>query len=144
MPRNNIQQLQLEKGPEFILLITCILFISMFFLRNIFSYLSEFYLTYSRTGVSRDFRIQLHDKILDLPVSYFSDSRKGDVFARITSDVGEIEGNILNSLIDKRNELESFSNFLEEIILNYNKIHKYIHDEYSSKKNNKKEKQKVK
>ena len=50
----------------------------------------------------------------------------------------------LNSLIDKRNELESFSNFLEEIILNYNKIHKYIHDEYSSKKNNKKEKQKVK
>ena len=45
----------------------------------------------------------------------------------------------LNSLIDKRNELESFSNFLEEIILNYNKIHKYIHDEYSSKKNNKKD-----
>lgn len=56
-----------------------------------------------------------------------------------------IEQNIfLNSLIDKRNEIESFSNFLEEIILNYNKIHKYIHDEYSSKKNNKKEKQKVK
>lgn len=96
----HIQQLQIEKGPEYILLITCILFISMFFLRNIFSYLSEFYLTYSRTGVSRDFRIQLHDKILDLPVSYFSDSRKGDVFARITSDVGEIESNILNSLID--------------------------------------------
>ncbi len=56
-----------------------------------------------------------------------------------------IEQNIfLNSLIDKRNEIESFSNFLEEIILNYNKIHKYIHDEYSSKKNNKKEKRKVK
>lgn len=96
----HIQQLQIEKGPEYILLITCILFISMFFLRNIFSYLSEFYLTFSRTGVSRDFRIKLHDKILDLPVSFFSDSRKGDVFARITSDVGEVEGNILNSLID--------------------------------------------
>jgi subfamily B ATP-binding cassette protein MsbA len=96
----NIQQLQIEKGPEYILLITCVLFISMFFLRNIFSYLSEFYLTFSRTGVSRDFRIKLHDKILDLPVSFFTNSRKGDVFARITSDVGEVESNILNSLID--------------------------------------------
>ncbi|SHE68251.1 ABC transporter ATP-binding protein [Chryseobacterium takakiae] len=95
-----IQQMQIEKGPEYILLITCILFISMFFLRNIFSYLSEFYLTFSRTGVSRDFRIKLHDKILDLPVSFFTNSRKGDVFARITSDVSEVEGNILNSLID--------------------------------------------
>lgn len=95
-----IQQLQIEKGPEYILLITCILFISMFFLRNIFSYLSEFYLTFSRTGVSRDFRIKLHDKILELPVSFFTNSRKGDVFARITSDVGEVESNILNSLID--------------------------------------------
>ncbi|WP_312074829.1 ABC transporter transmembrane domain-containing protein [Chryseobacterium sp.] len=95
-----IQQLELEKGPEYILLITCIMFISMFFLRNIFSYFSEFYLTFSRTGVSRDFRIKLHDKILDLPVSFFTNSRKGDVFARITSDVGEVESNILNSLID--------------------------------------------
>ncbi|MDQ1102389.1 subfamily B ATP-binding cassette protein MsbA [Chryseobacterium sp. SORGH_AS909] len=95
-----IQQLQVEKGPEYILLITCILFITMFFLRNIFSYLSEFYLTFSRTGVSRDFRIKLHDKILELPVSFFTNSRKGDVFARITSDVGEVESNILNSLID--------------------------------------------
>lgn len=95
-----IQQIQTEKGPEYVLLITCIIFISMFFLRNIFNYFSEFYLTYSRTGVSRDFRINLHNKILDLPVSFFSETRKGDVFARITSDVGEIEGNILNSLID--------------------------------------------
>lgn len=95
-----IQQLQVEKGPEYVLLITCIMFITMFFLRNIFSYFSEFYLTFSRTGVSRDFRIQLHDKILDLPVSFFTNSRKGDVFARITSDVGEVEANILNSLID--------------------------------------------
>ena len=95
-----IQGIQAEKGSEYVLLITCIVFISMFFLRNIFSYFSEFYLTYSRTGVSRDFRIQLHDKILELPVSFFSNSRKGDVFARITSDVGEIESNILNSLID--------------------------------------------
>lgn len=95
-----IQELEAERGPEFVLLITCIIFISMFFFRNIFSYFSEFYLTYSRTGVSRDFRSSLHDKILDLPVSFFSDTRKGDVFARITSDVSEIESNILNSLID--------------------------------------------
>ncbi len=95
-----MQQIQAERGAEYVLLITCIIFISMFLLRNVFSYFSEFYLTYSRTGVSRDFRVQLHNKILDLPVSFFSDTRKGDVFARITSDVSEIEGNILNSLID--------------------------------------------
>lgn len=95
-----IQNLEETRGAEYVLLITCIIFISMFLFRNIFSYFSEFYLTYSRTGVSRDFRSNMHDKILDLPVAFFSDTRKGDVFARITSDVGEIEGNILNSLID--------------------------------------------
>ncbi|MBA5246950.1 ABC transporter ATP-binding protein [Marnyiella aurantia] len=95
-----IQQLEADRGPEYVLLLTCIMFISMFLFRNVFSYFSEFYLTYSRTGVSRDFRSQLHSKILELPVAFFSDTRKGDVFARITSDVGEIEGNILNSLID--------------------------------------------
>lgn len=94
------QELSATRGPEFLLLVTCVVFITAFMLRNIFVYLSEYYLTYSRTGVSRDFRIALHDKILDLPVSFFSDSRKGDVFARITSDVGEVENNILNSLID--------------------------------------------
>lgn len=95
-----IQEIQAERGAEFVLLITCIFFIGMFLFRNIFSYFSEFYLTYSRTGVSRDFRIQLHNKILDLPVAFFSETRKGDIFARITADVGEIEGNILNSMID--------------------------------------------
>ncbi len=95
-----IQNLEETRGAEYVLLITCVIFISMFLFRNIFSYFSEFYLTYSRTGVSRDFRSNMHDKILDLPVAFFSDTRKGDVFARITSDVGEIEGNILNSLID--------------------------------------------
>lgn len=95
-----IQQMEADRGPEHVLLVTCIMFISMFLLRNVFIYFSEFYLTYSRTGVSRDFRSQLHSKILELPVAFFSDTRKGDVFARITSDVGEIEGNILNSLID--------------------------------------------
>lgn len=95
-----IQQIQEQKGAEYVLLITCIFFIGMFLFRNVFSYFSEYYLTYSRTGVSRDFRIELHNKILDLPVAFFSETRKGDIFARITSDVGEIEGNILNSLID--------------------------------------------
>lgn len=95
-----IQQIQEKNGAEFVLLITCFFFIGMFLFRNVFSYFSEYYLTYSRTGVSRDFRIQLHNKILDLPVAFFSETRKGDIFARITSDVGEIEGNILNSLID--------------------------------------------
>ena len=95
-----IQQTQEQKGAEYVLMLTCFFFIGMFLFRNVFSYFSEYYLTYSRTGVSRDFRIQLHNKILDLPVAFFSETNKGDIFARITSDVAEIEGNILNSLID--------------------------------------------
>lgn len=51
-----------------------------------------------RTGVVRDIRNQLYQKITSLPLSFFSDERKGDIIARMTGDVGEIESSIMSSL----------------------------------------------
>jgi subfamily B ATP-binding cassette protein MsbA len=95
-----MQQVALESGPLKVLLISSILFIILFFFRNIFSYLSEYFLIDLRSGVSRDFRIDIHNKILALPVSFFTEKRKGDMLVRISSDVGEVENNILNSLVE--------------------------------------------
>lgn len=95
-----MNQMAVESGPIKILLISCISFIILFFFRNIFSYLSEFFLIDLRSGVSRDFRVDIHDKILALPVSYFTEKKKGDMLVRISSDVGEVEGNILNGLVE--------------------------------------------
>lgn len=95
-----MSQIAMESGPIQVLLISCIAFIILFFFRNIFSYLSEFFLIDLRSGVSRDFRVDIHNKILALPVSYFTEKKKGDMLVRISSDVGEVEGNILNGLVE--------------------------------------------
>lgn len=95
-----LNEISVAHGPLRVLLISCVAFIILFFLRNIFSYLSEFFLIDLRSGVSRDFRVDIHDKILDLPVSYFTEKRKGDMLVRISSDVSEVESNILNGLVE--------------------------------------------
>src|SRR5690606_1831712 len=95
-----MDQFALENGATQVLLMSCVAFIILFFFRNIFSYLSEFFLIDLRSGVSRDFRVDIHNKILALPVSYFTEKKKGDMLVRISSDVGEVEGNILNGLVE--------------------------------------------
>ena len=95
-----MNQIAVNNGPIRVLLVSCVAFIILFFFRNIFSYLSEFFLIDLRSGVSRDFRVDIHNKILALPVSYFTEKKKGDMLVRISSDVGEVEGNILNGLVE--------------------------------------------
>lgn len=95
-----LNQIAAESGPIQVLMYSCIAFIVLFFFRNIFSYLSEFFLIDLRSGVSRDFRVDIHNKILALPIAYFSEKKKGDMLVRISSDVGEVEGNILNGLVE--------------------------------------------
>ena len=87
-------------GPIYVLAISCVLFIIAFFFRNIFSFLSETCLVDLRSGVTRDIRVDLHNKILELPVSYFTEKRKGDMITRMSNDVNEIESNILNSIVE--------------------------------------------
>ena len=80
------------------LVFICLLAISLFFLKNLFRYLASYVITFLRTGVVKDLRDNLYHKIVELPVSYFSEKRKGDIIARMTSDVQEVENSILTSI----------------------------------------------
>ena len=51
-----------------------------------------------RTGILRDIRVQMYDKIMSLHLGFFSEERKGDIVARMSGDVGEVESCISNSL----------------------------------------------
>ena len=62
------------------------------------TYLSSYFIIPMRSGIVRDIRNCMYDKILSLPISFFSDARKGDVMARMTGDVAEIENSIMSSL----------------------------------------------
>ena len=85
-------------GIEKALLFICLISFSMFFFKNLFRYLALFVLAFLRNGIVKDVRDSLYNKILELPISYFSEKKKGDTIARMTSDVQEIEVSFLNSL----------------------------------------------
>ena len=75
------------------------LFLSvMTFLKTGCYFLSSATMIPIRTGVVRDIRVSLYKKILELPMGFFSEERKGDIIARMSGDVGEIEGSIMSSL----------------------------------------------
>ena len=95
-----MSELTQTQGPLYVLAISCIVFIVSFLFRNVFSYLSEYCLIDFRSGVTRDLREDIHNKIIELPVSFFTEKRKGDMITRISNDVNEIESNILNSIVE--------------------------------------------
>lgn len=70
----------------------------LFLLKNVFNYLAMYFITFLRNGVLKDIRNQMYQKITDLPIAYYSEKRKGDVIARITSDVLEIQHSFLSIL----------------------------------------------
>lgn len=80
------------------LLLAVGLILTLFFFKNVFNYLAMYYITFLRNGVLKDIRNKMYEKIVDLPISYFSEKRKGDVIARITSDVLEIQHSFLSIL----------------------------------------------
>ena len=63
-----------------------------------FSYLASYEIVFIRNGVVRDIRRKIYQKILSLPLPFFSEERKGDIIARTTGDVQEVENSIMNSL----------------------------------------------
>ena len=85
-------------GAEKALLFISIVSFAMFFFKNLFRYLALYVLAFLRNGVVKDVRNSLYHKIIELPISYFSEKKKGDTIARMTSDVQEIEVSFLNSL----------------------------------------------
>ena len=80
------------------LLIMVAVIIGLFLLKNLFRYLALYAVTFLRNGVLKDMRNDLYKKTLHLPISYFSEKRKGDTIARISSDVNEIQRSLLSVL----------------------------------------------
>lgn len=89
-----------EHGGIKVLAVLCSITAVAFLLRNIFRYLGSYLLVNYRVGITRDLRTSMYDKFLKLPVSFFTEQRKGDMMSRISNDIGAVEGGIMGSLVD--------------------------------------------
>jgi ATP-binding cassette, subfamily B, bacterial MsbA len=87
-----------NSGEMNALLIMISVVIATFLLKNLFGYLAMFFITFLRNGVLKDLRNAVYKKTIELPVSYYSEKRKGDTIARISSDVLEIQHSFLSIL----------------------------------------------
>ncbi|WP_282044153.1 ABC transporter ATP-binding protein [Winogradskyella flava] len=85
-------------GPQRALLYMIILIIGLFLLKNIFNYLALFFITFLRNGVLRDIRDEIYQKVVTLPISYYSEKKKGDIIARISGDVNMVKNSMLSVL----------------------------------------------
>lgn len=88
---NYFTQSMVVENPKNALLFVCCSVLIAFFLKNLFRYGAIWYQSQLRMAVVRDVRQNLFDKAMSLPLSYYSNERKGDLMSRIQSDVGEIE-----------------------------------------------------
>lgn len=89
----------IKNGDAFFALgIVCILIVVMIFLKNLFLYLSFRTLGPVKNAIANKLRIDMHDKLLQLPIGYFTEQRKGDIMSRMTNDVNEIEGSVIGAL----------------------------------------------
>ena len=89
-----------EHGALTVLAWLCVITAFAFLVRNIFRYIGSLMLIYYRVGVAKDLRTSMYQKILTLPVSFFTEQKKGDMMSRMSNDVGEVEGSILGSLVE--------------------------------------------
>jgi len=89
------QQMEQNGGEIVALGYVCGAMIVLFLFKNIANYAALFFITFLRNGVIKDIRNALYNKLVTLPISYFTEKRKGDVIARMTSDVQEVEWSFL-------------------------------------------------
>ncbi|HMU60047.1 MAG TPA: ABC transporter ATP-binding protein, partial [Chitinophagaceae bacterium] len=76
----------------------CLLMISFIILKNLFLYLSYYILNPLKNTVVNQLRQDLYEKVLRLPIGFFTEKRKGDLMSRMTNDVGEVEGSVVGTL----------------------------------------------
>ena len=93
-----LSKVVIEQGKLNALVIICFLVIVTTFLKNLFRYFGMYFIAPIRNGVVRDMRNKMYDKILALPLAYYSEERKGDIMSRMTTDVQEVEWSIMQSL----------------------------------------------
>lgn len=87
-----------EKGSQTSLYYFSFAIIILFLLKNVFNYLSFYTIAYTRSGVVRDLRQKVYRKLVDLPVSFYSNERKGDIISRLTNDVKEVEWGVVGAI----------------------------------------------
>ena len=85
-------------GPEGALMLVSLVFLVTSILKNLFIFLANNSMAYIRASTVRDLRRKMFFKILRLPLSFFTDARKGDLMTRISNDVQEIEVSVMSSL----------------------------------------------
>jgi subfamily B ATP-binding cassette protein MsbA len=93
-----ITKLNDNYGAKYALLLVVGIVIVTALLKNIFNYLASFQITILRNGVLKDLREKLYSKIVHLPISYYSDQRKGDVMTKMLGDVGEVQNSFFQIL----------------------------------------------
>lgn len=93
-----ISKLIVNTGPESALAFICLIIISAILLKNIFLYLSYRILAPMRNGVLTRLRGDLYDKVLQLPVGFFTEQRKGDLISRMSNDANEVEWSVMMAL----------------------------------------------
>lgn len=89
-----------QNGAVKVLAVLCGITAFAFLLRNLFRYLGAYLLVNYRVGITKDLRTAMYDKFLRLPVSFFTEKRKGDMMSRISNDIGGVENGIMGSLVD--------------------------------------------
>jgi subfamily B ATP-binding cassette protein MsbA len=92
------QMLQTPDGDIKALGVICIVILLSIILKNLFLYLSLYFLNPVRNGIINDMRTKMYSKILALPIGYFSEQRKGDIMSRLTNDLGEVESSTISVL----------------------------------------------
>ncbi|MCQ2335669.1 MAG: ABC transporter ATP-binding protein/permease [Paludibacteraceae bacterium] len=85
-------------GQVFTLVMLSVIFLIITFFKVITYYIGSIFLALMHTGVTRDLRNAVLDKILTLPIGFFSEERKGDIMSRMSTDVADVEGSIMGSL----------------------------------------------
>ena len=88
----------LEQGKPQVLLLMCLFIVVLALLKNTVNYISLLSIARIRTGVSRDLRKKMYQKVLRLQLAFFSNERKGDLISRMTNDLNEIEFSVIGAL----------------------------------------------
>lgn len=93
-----LNNLIIVEGPGYVLMWLGIFLVFMTGLKCLTAWLANYFMVPIRTGVLRDLRQQLYNKVLSLPMGYFTEARRGDVISRMTNDVNEVEASIMSAL----------------------------------------------
>lgn len=88
--------IQTPGGSSKALLMLCLIIFLAIVLKNLFTYLSMYFLNPIRNRILNDMRRKMYEKILQLPVGFFSEQRKGDVMSKLSNDLNEVEGSTIS------------------------------------------------